>query len=411
MDTRVVMRSALVIAAVVGMSASLGCGGKGQYTKEHTSLAKEKMNVIKSATEWEMGRQAFFAGDLDKALKKVDMSISINPGVTKTQVLRGRIMLEKGEIGHAVRSFETALAIAPDDVDANYYMGIAQERLTKLDKAFEYYDHAAEFDEYNDQYAVAAAEMLIDMDKYDQAEAYLRQSPTFDHSAGVHQTLGHIARLRNDLPRAVTEFRSAQLLAPDDTGILEDLTRAQYDNGKFGDAAYGFATLLTRTECEDRRDLKHMYADCLVKLNRPLEARKYYQELTNDTQGASSLDAWIGLGNISYTVGDFTTVRQAATRVVALAPEQKDGYVLWALLHRHNGNIEASISSLGDAIARDPHDPLLHTMTALAYMELAKPVEARGALTQALAIDPGNQAATTVMKMIDQSVAAVGDQP
>lgn len=411
MESRVGMRLALGIVAAVGIATSTGCGGKGQYTKEHTSLAKEKMNVIKSATEWEMGRQAFFAGDLDKALKKVDISISINSGVTKTHVLRGRIMLEKGEIGQAVRSFETALAIAPDDVDANYYMGIAQERLTKLDKAFEFYDHAARMDEYNDQYAVAAAEMLIDQGEYDRAETYLHDSPTFDHSAGVHQTLGHIARLRGEVPRAVTEFRSAQLLAPDDIGILEDLTRAQFNSGAYGDAAYGFSTLLADKECADRRDLKHMYADCLVKLNRPIEARKLYKELTADAQGASSLDAWIGLGNISYTVGDFTTVRQAATRIVALAPNQKDGYVLWALLHRHNGNIEASISSLRDAVARDGRDPMLHTMIALAYLELKKPNEARGAVAQALVVDPNNRAAMTVMGMIDQSVAAVGDQP
>jgi tetratricopeptide (TPR) repeat protein len=407
MNTKIAMRTVLGLVASAGIVASTGCGGRGAYTREGTSLAKEKMNVIKSATEWDMARQAFFAGDLQKALKKVDVSISINPGVAKSHVLRGRIMLEKGEIGHGVRALETALAIDPDNVDANYYMGIASERLAQLEEAFTYYDKASQLDEYSDQYAVAAAEMLMDLKRYDQAKAYLEQTATHDHSAGVRQTLGHLARLLGDLPAAVTEFKSAQLLAPDDPGILEDLTSAQYDSGSYADAAYGYATLLTRKETSDRRDLKATYAKCLIKLDRPMEARKLYKELTQGDRGASHVEAWIGLGNVSYTVGDFTTVKQAATRVVALAPNQKEGYLLWAILHRNKGNIEASINSLNDAIARDPADPILHTMVALGLLELNRTTQARAALGKALALDPDNQSAATVMTMINQKVASV----
>jgi len=407
MNMKIASRTVLGLVAAAGIVTSTGCGGRGAYTREGTSLAKEKMNVIKSATEWEMSRQAFFAGDLKKALKKVDISISINPGVAKSHVLRGRIMLEMGEIGQGVRALETAMAIDPDNVDANYYMGIASERLAQLEDAFTYYDKASQLDEYSDQYAVAAAEMLMDLKRYDEAKAYLEATPSHDHSAGVRQTLGHLARLRGDLPAAVIEFKSAQLLAPDDSGILEDLTSAQYDSGNYADAAYGFATLLTRKETSDRRDLKATYAKCLIKLDRPTEARKLYKELTEGNEGASNVEAWIGLGNVSYTVGDFTTVRQAATRVVALAPDQKDGYLLWAVLHRSKGNIEASIKSLNDAIARDPEDPILHTMVALGLLELNETTKARDALSKALALDPNNKSAAAVMTMINQKVASV----
>ncbi len=401
------MRTILGLVAIAGMTASLGCGGTGAYTREGTSLAKEKMNVIKSATEWEMARQAFLAGDLDKALRKVDVSIGINPSVAKSHVLRGRILLEMGEIGQAQRSLETAIATDPNHVEAHYYMGIVSERLAHTQEAFDHYDQAATLDEYNDQYAVAAAEMLIDMNRYDDASAYLHATPTHGHSAGVRQTLGHLARLQGDLSTAVTEFRSAQLLAPDDTGILEDLTRAQFDTGAFADASYGFSQLLERPETADRRDLQRMYADCLIRIDRPMEARKIYKELTSSAAGASDVEAWIGLGNVSYTVGDFATVRHAATRTVALAPNRKDGYVLWSLLHRNQGNMEASVKSLRDAIVRDPQDPMLHTMLALGLVELNRPSEARIALTQALTLDPTNISAATVMSLIDEAVAGV----
>lgn len=401
------LRTVLGLAAIAGMTTGIGCGGRGAYTREGTSLAKEKMNVIKSATEWDMARQAFLAGDLDKALRKIDVSLGINPGVAKSHVLRGRILLEMGEMGLAQQSLQTALATDPDHIEGHYYMGIVAERLAKTQDAFDHYNRAAELDEYNDQYAVAAAEMLIDMNRYSEASDYLHATPSFNHSAGVRQTLGHLARLQGNLPQAVAEFRSSQLLAPDDLGILEDLTRAQFDSGAFADSAYGFSTLLSRTETSDRRDLKRLYADCLIRINRPMEARKIYKDLTSSAEGASDVDAWIGLGNVSYAVGDFTSVRHAATRAVALAPTRKDGYVLWSLLHRNQGNMEASIKSLRDAIARDQSDPMLHTMLALGLMELNRPTEARQALAQALTIDPANISAATVMSLIDEAVAGV----
>ena len=45
----------------------------------------------------------------------------------------------------------------------------------------------------------------------------------FPSSAGVRQTLGHIAMMKNDVKRAAELFNEARLLAPDDNGILEDL--------------------------------------------------------------------------------------------------------------------------------------------------------------------------------------------
>ena len=49
-----------------------GCTGQGNYTREGVSLANERMSFIKSATEWEMARQAFLAGDLEKAIEALE---------------------------------------------------------------------------------------------------------------------------------------------------------------------------------------------------------------------------------------------------------------------------------------------------------------------------------------------------
>lgn len=392
---------------VAGLALASGCGGQGKFTREGTSLAKERMNVMKSATEWEMAKQAFLAGDLDKALRKIDTSLSVNPQVAKSHVLKGRILMERGEVGLALRSLETALAIDPNSVDAHYYTGLAYERLTKSEEALSHYRAAGAIDPYNDQYVLASAEMLIDMGRNDEATRELRESPTFDHSAGVRQTLGHIALIEKRVKDAETEFQAARLLAPEDMDILEDMTQTQYFSGRYADAAYGLNVLLSDEAHQDRRDLLRMQAECMVRLNRISEARAAYMSLTEDAEGTNDADAWIGLGNVSFTMGDFTTLRRAATRVVAIDPDRKEGYVLWTLLHREQDNAAGALRSIEDAIARDPVDPALQTMRALVLLDLGQPDRARASLASALKLDPNNVPAKAVLARVNQTLAEV----
>lgn len=397
--------TALLLAA--GIAFASGCGGQGGYTRQASSMAKEKMNILKSGTEWEMARQAFLAGDLQKALRKVDNSLAVNPSVTKSHVLKGRILLEMGNVGQALRSLQTALAISPDDVDAHYYSGVAYERLTKAEEAFSEFNAAAELDVYNDQYVMAAAETLIDLKRSDEAVQLLRSSPAYDHSAGIRQTLGYIAQLANDQDTAIDEFQSARLLAPDDFDILEDLTRAQFTKRRYPDAAYGLGLLLREDSYASRRDLLRMQAECMLKLDRAPEARQAYLKLTEDPAGTPDVESWIGLGDVSYTMGDFATLRRAATRVVAIAPDRKEGYVLWSLLHRSQDNTKGALRSIDDAIARDQADPTLRTMRALVLLELGQHEAAREALATALNIDPNNMPARVMLVRMDQGIAGV----
>lgn len=400
-------RTCVALLLAAGWTIAAGCGGQGGYTRQASSLAKEKMNILKSGTEWEMARQAFLAGDLEKALRKVDNSLAVNPSVTKSHVLKGRILLEMGDLGQALRSLQTALAISPDDVDAHYYSGVALERLNKLEEAFEEYRTASQLDVYNDQYVMAASETLIDLRRNSEAVRMLRSSPAYDHSAGIRQTLGYIAQLADDYDTAIEEFQAARLLAPDDLDILEDLTRAQFAKRLYPEAAYGLGLLLRDPDYATRRDLLRMQAECMVKLDRTSEAREAYLKLTNDPAGTPDVESWIGLGDVSYKMGDLTTLRRAATRVVAMAPNRKEGYVLWTLLHRSQNNTKEALRSIDDAIARDQADPTLRTMRALVLLELNQPEAARNALAEALHLDPDNAPARAMLARIDRSIAGV----
>lgn len=386
------MRGASIVAVCsLGVALSLGmtgCSGQGNYTREGASVAKERMNAMKSATEWEMGRQAFMAGDLDKALRKVDASLALNQHVVKSHVLRARIMIEKGELGQSLRSLHTAITLDPNDPDAHYYMGVTFERLNRPEDAAEHFMAACEADGYNPGYAVAAAEMLVDLNRTEEARLYLIGLPSSEDNAGMRQMLGHIALIQGNIEAAVAFFAQARLLAPDDQAIQEDLIRAQMQVGEYAAAEMNIAAIRKNKANATRRDLMQLHAEALMGVNRPVEARTLYQELLSDPNMVSDVQAWIGLGNAAYLVNDQRTLRRAASRVVALAPSSYEGYALWALCHRRDGQFAKALSSVDQAILRAPNDPSFHGLRAMILADQGRTGEAVLAARKAAQLAP-----------------------
>lgn len=153
--------------------------------------------------------------------------------------------------------------------------------------------------------------MLIDTNRLEEAEQFLQtRKSRFENNAGVRQTLGHIAMMKQDHKLAAEYFQEAKLLAPDDAAIVEDLVRAHTSIEKYADAEYNLNKLLKQETYKTRRDLMHMRGRCLVKLDRMLDAREVYIKLTSGSEGTADTEAWIGLGNVSYMLKDNWRVRR-----------------------------------------------------------------------------------------------------
>jgi Flp pilus assembly protein TadD len=378
------MRSMMVrSAAVLALVALAGCSGHGRYTSEHKARSHERVAGMKAANEFEQARQSFMVGDLEKAERAIDRSITIHPGVARSHVLRGRIMIEMSNLDSAMQSLTAAEELDPENVEVHYYMGIVHERHSQPEQALERFRTAADLEPNNPQFALAAAENMADMGMFEEAEEFLtNRSPSFEHNAGIRQTLGHLAMMQGDLEQAVDRFKAATLLAPDDWGVLEDLVHAQALTGRFAEAEYGLSRLLTVPENKGRRDLKQMWARCLAKVDRPLEARQILIELTSDAAGQKDVDAWIELGNVCFVMRDMNRVRQAAARVVALAPHRYEGYMLRALMQRRNGELPAALESADNAVERRgvSVEPLM--LRGLVLRDLGRTNEARAVFQQ-----------------------------
>jgi tetratricopeptide (TPR) repeat protein len=405
MKTRVSSTLVASLAAAL-LAVAGGCQGHGKYTQEHADASRQRMDDLKSANEFQMAESAFLAGELEKALVKIESSIELNPEVARAHVLKGRILTEMNRLTDALACFQQAESLEADNVDAQYYQGVINERVQNNDEALARYMRAAEMSPTNPQFALASAEMMIDMGQTDRAHAFLSErEETFRLDGGIQQLLGHMAMMRGDYDAAIGRFNQARILAPEDQSTTEDLVHALMEMDKYSEADFYLAAMLRRAENETRRDLMHLRVQCLQELDRPVEARDILLKLTAG-DGSNDVQAWIALGHVSLELRDLARVREAGVRAAGLAPDRPDGYILKAMWSRRMGDYSAALNSLDDALDVAPEDTSIRVMQALVLLDAGRQDLAIRELQMAVRDDPAHEMARTTLAEVMRQASA-----
>ena len=388
---RTTARRALGLGVFACSLCLTACASRSAYVDEGLSLAEERAATLKAGTEFNMARQAFLAGDLDRAMNKVEQSLSISPNVARSHVLRGRILMERGQMGPALEAFNMAIAVDTESFDAYYYRGLVFERLERREQALDSFIKAAQIDPTNAQYFIAAAEVLIDERRLDEAAELLDvREGEFRTNSGVRHTMGHIAMLRGDFKKAAILFNETRLLLPEEPSIVEDLIAALIASGDLPEAERHLARLLREDGYADRRDIKHLRGRCLIELDRLSEARQLYLEMTADLEGANDVDSWLGLARVSLKLNDQQRLRRAIARALAIAPDQPEPHMLDALARRNQNDLMGALLSIRRANALSPNDPAALTLQGVLELDLNQPSAAVKTLAHAAQLRPGD---------------------
>jgi tetratricopeptide (TPR) repeat protein len=175
--------------------------------------------------------------------------------------------------------------------------------------------------------------------------------------------------------------------------------RAQIATGQFAEAEFNLSRLVQGEEGEKRRDLQHLRVRCLVEVDRLLEAREGAIKLTQGSAGQADVEAWIELGNISYMLNDLTRARQCASRVISIAPDRVEGYVIHALQLRRGANFKEALTYLEKANSVKPQAQTFMLM-AMTYKDMRRTTEMKRCLEEALKLDPTDRAAEQMLSQV-----------
>lgn len=400
------------LALVLGLCGAMaGCSGSGAHVREGARLGQQRLAAVKSGVELQMAQQQFLAGDLDKARRTTEGVLAVNPEFAKAHLLYGRILLEQSDLEGARAAFVEAQRLDADEADARYYQGIVYERFSQPDNAMTEYRAAMTIEPANAQYVVAAGEMLVQAGRLDEAEALMNdQKDSLAHSAAVRQTLGRIAMMRGEHAKAAQYFNETRLLAPDDRNVLEDLVRAQAAAKQWSDAEFNASVLMRSKGYEQRRDLMHIRAQALLNLNRLTDARGVLTKLTEGDEGERDIAAWTALGKVCVALRDWGRVRMVAGRMINLAPDRAEGYLLNAMALRDAGEQLAALRRLDQALERRPDDADALVLKALTLQDLGRFDGARQSLERALEVHPDNQRAAQLLQTMTQTATVPTDK-
>ncbi|MEE9211817.1 MAG: tetratricopeptide repeat protein [Phycisphaeraceae bacterium] len=421
----------LVAAGLVVLGLT-GCGTIGKRHQDAINTANTRWLSMRSALIGKMAQQQFDAGDLDQAEKTLLNALALDPTNAVLHTLAGRVALERSHLERSYHRLQTAIELDEDRPEAPYYLGIVFQRWQQYDRALEHFRRAYELEADNAAYLLAVAEMYITTDQLDAALELLQSKMRyFDQNAGIRIAIGQVYTIMHRYDEAAEYFRKGALLRPDDLAIVEELALAQFQAGQFDQATRNLKRLcravdsgqwpgsgtskqepagnVTNRQPSDtshRPDLKRALAECYLQQDRLADAKAVYIKLIR--QDRTDADAWAKLAQIAWTEGDEKATLLAAQRVIAVAPDRYEGYLMSGMVWQKRGRLDQAIRLFDRAADAAPDNALPLILRGLTLEQAGKTEQAAMAYTQALHRAPQDQRARKLLTHVGQQAVASG---
>jgi tetratricopeptide (TPR) repeat protein len=153
-------------------------------------------------------------------------------------------------------------------------------------------------------------------------------------------------------------------------------------------------------------------ASAQLDAGRVADARQTYIDITN-VAGDRASD-WIKLGELSWRLEDTGGAIIAANKVMDLAPNRHEGYLMAGMVWQKRGELADALRLFDHAAKLVPNDTTPLLMRGLALQKAGNPAAAMRAYEQAVERNPDDRRAQRLLAALqtkDQAQAAVQVEP
>jgi tetratricopeptide (TPR) repeat protein len=386
-----------VPALVLILALISGCSNKEQAHHEtQKEIAKKQWNAARAAVLASLAKDQYENGSFDKCRQTLDEAIKLDPENPGLWLQSAKLEIERGNLEPAERSLEKARGLAPKSGEADYLSGVVCQRWQKNQEAFEFYRSATEKQPTELAYLLAQAEMLVVLNRSDEALAMLQTKVIyFENSAVIRDACGQLLMQKGKYAQASDMFRQASVLVSDDMAIRERLAMAQYRNKEYREASETLARVLKDEKMRTRADLHMALGECYLQVNRSRDAREAFEFATQSAP--QNAQAWLGLGKAGLQIGDLRRAEISLKRSLSIDSASSEANLLLGYIRLKQNNLSEAMASFKKASALEPSDTVSLCMVGYVLEKLGKGDEAVKCYAQALKIKPGDELATKLM--------------
>jgi Flp pilus assembly protein TadD len=387
----------IVAAAVLIALSTAGCqNAKKKNSKEATA----RWNRARANVMYSLAKDQYKAGTFDKCRKTLDDALKMDTQNAQLRTLSGKLAIEQGQLELAERELEVARKFAPNDPEAYYLSGVVYQRWEKPERAYEFYTAANDRAPNELPYVLARAEMLVDLNRSDEALSLLTDKVQyFENSAPIRDAAGQLLTQKGKYKEAVEMFRQASVLEEEDPSFRERLGLALYYDKQYKEAGEVLSKLVAKEGYAGRADLLSALGECQLQTGQFRDARHTFENATKATP--SNAKAWLGLGKAAMEMKDFRRAELAMKKSQTLEPTSAEAHLLQGYLRLRQNRMKEALAAFQKSSTLDPKDAVSVCMVGYVYEKTGRSDLAMKYYGKALKLKPNDPLASQLMAGVD----------
>ena len=393
-------KKTLWCVVVAAMLISLATGGCANTRKKQSKQAAARWNHARANVLASLAQDQYKAGAFDNCRKTLTDALKMDPKNPRLHLLSGKLALEQGQLEIAERELELARKWAPNDPEGYYLAGVIHQRWQKPEKAYEFYTAAADKNPIEVQYLLARAEMLVELERQDEALSLLQAKVQYyENNAAIRDAVGQLLMQAKRFHEAVEMFREAAVLEDSELGFKERLGLAMFYDKQFYDAADVLSKLVQREGYQERAYLFAALGESQMQINKPRDARTSFEKATE--HAPANVKAWLGLGRAAMECKDFRRAELALKKAQTLDEKSAEAALLTGYLRLRQGKMRDALAAFQEASKLDPKDSVAVCMIGYVFEKSGKPDVAAKWYSKALKLSPNDPLASKLMAGVD----------
>lgn len=385
---------ATIALASVGLALLAGCGGVSE--KQAKVQAYERWYEARARVLVGVGEERFKTGDLDAARTNAQEALALAPNMPEAQLLMARVSIEKGSYDEAEQWLQKAATRFPQSGQIAYLLGVVHEKRGQLDAALAAYEKARALEPNNGAHVLAAAEVLVSLDRPEEALALVEAKLTStEHTLAMYRAAGELAMLVQQPGRAAEHFALAGYLAPDDLSLQESRAKALYFAGRYEDAVGVLGDLRGQGDYDRRAWLHTMLGDCALAMRQPRDARASFERAAELEPAVAR--HWVNLAKAALAADDVHRTVLAAGEALRLDPQQADASLLLGYALLAQGQAGKANQVLRQAVQFAPDQAALQCLLGRSYGAIGDGASAEACYRAALALEPEHPVAMALL--------------